>query len=106
MAAFLKRHRQDFSGRLLTKSERALWQRKKYAVEWFAKFFAAKEAFFKTGNNAWMGVEGFRAIEIVPMRNNDFTVRAAARFNGRGAKSYGRFLGNKKWIGAFVVICK
>ena len=50
--------------RLLSPSERKRFSKKKISPQALTKIFTAKEAFFKTLNQSWMGPEGFQTMSV------------------------------------------
>lgn len=66
---FLSRHADYVRNRFLNTRERRTL--KHLSLENFAELFAAKEAFFKACGEAWMGLEGFRDMQI-KRRSGDY----------------------------------
>lgn len=61
---FVRQHSSQRLCRLLSPSEQKRFGRKKISPQILAKIFTAKEAFFKTLNRPWMGLEGFQAMSV------------------------------------------
>ena len=61
----LARHSSDSLKRLLAPSEQTVFQNSSDSLRCFARFFAAKEAYFKASGGSGMGEEGFRQIEVL-----------------------------------------
>ena len=102
---FLKQSRNQSVMRLFSKSEIAALRGKRLTPHLFAKFFSAKEAFFKAGGGAWMGMEGFADIEVKCLPRDRFQVRAFAGKPVQG-KAEGNFLRGRGCIGARLVVWK
>lgn len=80
---FLREHRAKALLRLLTKSEKKQMGRKRLTPLLFSKYFTAKEAFFKATGGSWMGLEGFRSIDVKFLREGQFQVES---LSSRGRK--------------------
>ena len=91
--------------RLFSKSEIAALRGKRLTPLVFAKFFSAKEAFFKATGGSWMGMEGFSNIEVKCLSSGRFKVRS---FEGKEiqGRAEGNFLRGRGWIGARLVFWK
>lgn len=74
----------------------------KISVLRLARLFAAKEAFFKALGRSWMGLEGFRDIEVQSSPQGTFRVKYP--FLPEGAQVSGRFFSGDRWAGAQVII--
>ncbi len=61
---FLKKHRASL-GKILSPEERIKVENASNPARILAYFFSAKEAVFKSLDLDWLGVEGFRMIEII-----------------------------------------
>lgn len=91
---FLASHSPEGTARLLTPAEQILFQSTPDSLDFFARSFAAKEAYFKACGGTVLGEEGFREIEIVRERDEGFHIsndpRTAGEFfpipEGIGAK--------------------
>ena len=75
--AFYRRHHGKL-GELFSRGEMDFLKGSKDPQEAFAVIFAAKEAVFKALGVSWMGISGFKKIQIFPKK--DFTVRLKRRF--------------------------
>ena len=102
---FLKQNGVDSVMRLFSKSEIAALRGKRLTPQVFAKFFSAKEAFFKASGGAWMGMEGFSNIEVRCLPRDRFKVHSFAGKEIRG-KAEGSFLHGRGWVGARLVFWK
>ena len=102
---FLKQNGLPSVMRLFSKSETAALRGKRLTPQLFARFFSAKEAFFKAVGGAWMGLEGFSEIEVERLPRDRFRVRSFAGKKVRG-KAEGNFLQGRGWIGARLVFWK
>ncbi len=102
MRRFLKRHPQDAFQRILSTRERKNLRSQRLSAIGFSKIFAAKEAFFKALNRPWLGLEGFASMSVRFLDPNRFQIRARA-FRGL---SEGCFFGDRKWVGAQVILWK
>ena len=98
---FLKDHPKSFF-RLLAPAEKKRWHAKKPNARDFAKMFAAKEAFFKALGGAWMGLEGFRRMEVSYSRQGRFKVQSLPS----GKLGEGRFFRAPNAVGAEVICWK
>ena len=93
--SFLRRHPQQGRQAILTRNERKEWQKHDCSPILFSKLFAAKEAFFKASGKLWMGLEGFRKIEVKLLPRNRFRVgKASGQF----------FTYRKRWVGAHAIV--
>ena len=99
---FLKRSGSKSVLRLFSKSEIAALRGKRLTAGTFAKFFSAKEAFFKAGGASWMGMEGFSEIEVKCLSRDRFEVHSFAGKRVRG-NAEGNFLRGRGWIGARLI---
>lgn len=63
VARFLKDH-SDRLDRIFTVRERKLLAGRRSRVEPVARLLSAKEAIFKALGGSWMGIEGFRMIDV------------------------------------------
>ena len=102
---FLKRNGVKSVLRLFAKSEIAALRGKRITPKTFAKFFSAKEAFFKASGGSWMGMEGFANIEVKCLSRNRFKVHSYAGKEIQG-RAEGDFLRGQGWIGARLVFWK
>ena len=97
---FLKTHSRARLSRLLAPSEQRKF-RKKISSTDFAKIFTAKEAYFKTLGESWLGLEGFASMEVRVLPGERFAVRLVdGRLKKKGVRqaagcyfSFGKFLG-------------
>jgi len=60
--------------RLFAASEKKAFRNARHPTQFFARCFAAKEAYFKASGGEWLGEEGFRSIEIVMEEEDRFRV--------------------------------
>lgn len=97
MRQFLKRH-----GAKAVKLLDPQSKEKKVSAVRLARIFAAKEAVFKALNRSWMGMEGFRDIQIQGIQGDGFRVQCP--FLPRGAQVSGRFFAKDGYAGAQVFI--
>ena len=67
--------------RLLTPSELKIFKRTAEPLNFFARCFTAKEAYFKAKEGRWMGEEGFRQIEVIVDENH---FRVVSEFETEG----------------------
>ncbi len=100
----LQDHRSKVFQRLLTSSERKKFRARGLSPKVFAKWFAAKEAFFKAVGDSWMGLEGFGAIEIKGFARDRFQVQSHSLIGRSWKKAEGRFFETKEFVGAQVVV--
>ena len=62
---FLESHSQEFLARLLSPSEKENFLQAPDPLRTFARYFVAKEAYFKASGGVWMGgASGFAGIEV------------------------------------------
>ena len=101
---FLKQNRSPSVMRLFSKPEIAALRGKKLTPRIFAKFFSAKEAFFKASGGAWMGIEGFSNIDVKCLSRDRFKVRSFAGKKMKAAE--GNFFRGRGWVGARLVLWK
>lgn len=101
---FLAEHSFDFLKRLLTVSEQAVFKNGPSPVRFFARSFAAKEAYFKALEGEGMGEEMFRRIEIQEKGEGRFLIRSLDA--PRGSRNEGRFFDVSDGVGAQVFIWK
>ena len=99
---FLKQNKVPSVLRLFSKSEITALRGKRLTPLVFAKFFSAKEAFFKASGGSWMGLEGFSNIEVQCLSSHRFKVRS---FEGKEiqGRAEGNFLRGRGWVGARLV---
>ncbi len=102
---FLSQHPPARVARLLSETEKKRYRRKKLSAHTLAKIFASKEAFFKTLDEPWMGLEGFSSMETEFLSGGRFlikTVSGALAKNGP-REAEGTFFKAGKLLGAQVV---
>lgn len=100
MKRFLASHSFQFTKRLLAPSEQKAFQKTARPLQFFARSFAAKEAYFKASGGSWMeGETGFRKIEVRMKGRNRFKI-------GRGFQTEGEFFNVRDGIAARVLIWK
>ncbi len=102
---FLKTHSHQKISRLLSAQEKKVFKRRRFSALLFAKFFAAKEAYFKTLNEAWMGMEGFASMDVKLRNTNTFQVKLISGALGRkGSRpAEGCFFYFSHYVGAQVI---
>ncbi len=66
----LKRHGNSFLKRILSPAE--LTKKPAYSALQLAKYFTAKEAFFKSSGLSWTDLQGFSGMWISRIRGNQF----------------------------------
>ncbi len=71
----LKRHGNSFLRRILSPSE--LKKKPPYSALQLAKYFTAKEAFFKSSDLNWTDLRGFSGMWISRMRGNRFEMECS-----------------------------
>ena len=104
---FLKENRPRAINRLLTHPEKRRLRNKSLTSLQFSKMFAAKEAFFKASGESWMGLEGFRSLEVKFLAHDKFQVRSLKpnRFATlKHREVIGRFFHNGIFLGAQVIL--
>ena len=77
---FYRAHRTRL-GVLLHPGELAFVTGSRRPVEAFAQVFSAKEAVFKALGASWMGVSGFRDIQLFPKKGFSFRLKGALKKN-------------------------
>ena len=77
---FYREHRLRL-GSLLYPQELAFVRRSRRPTQAFAQVFSAKEAVFKALGASWMGVSGFKEIEIFPQKRFSFRLKGALKKN-------------------------
>ena len=95
---FLRIHAAAKTRRLLSPLEQKYFQSRKRSPLVFAKFFTAKEAFFKTLGKAWLGLEGFAEMEVQFLSADRFKIRHL-----QGAQAEGSFFSFSHYVGAQVI---
>jgi phosphopantetheine--protein transferase-like protein len=96
---FLKTHAASKTARLLSPLEQKQFKSRKKSPLIFAKFFTAKEAFFKSLDKAWLGLEGFGAMEVRLLPAGRFKIRL---LDG-GGEAEGCFFSFGHYVGAQVI---
>ena len=66
---------------LLHPQELTFVQRSRKPAQAFAQVFSAKEAVFKALGASWMGVSGFKEVEIFPKKDFSFRLKGALKKN-------------------------
>lgn len=79
---FLTVHTFQFIKRLLSPFEQKIFLQSKTPLQFFARCFAAKEAYFKARGGIWMGEPGFRGIEMIETENNCFQIQSDKQAEG------------------------
>ena len=71
-----------------------------------ARFFAAKEAFFKALGGAWLGLENFSKIEVHCSSHGHFQVESSEYkvSSKSGLFAEGQFFACGDWVGAQVIL--
>jgi len=101
---FLASHSPKFLRRLFTPSEKIAFGKTSHLVEFFARSFAAKEAYFKARGGTFLGEEDFRGTEVVMEGKTEFCITKAGVPNP--LRGEGRFFETPEGIGAQVVVWK
>lgn len=101
---FLASHSHKFLRRLFTPSEQIAFGKTSHPVEFFARSFAAKEAYFKARGGTFLREEDFRGTEVVMEGKTEFCITKAGVPNPLGGE--GRFFETPEGIGAQVVVWK
>ena len=101
---FLKTHARSRLSRLLSPSERQEF-RKIISSKLFAKIFTAKEAYFKTLGESWMGLEGFASMEVCFLPGDRFKIQLVdGPLRKKGARqAEGCYFGFGNFLGAQVI---
>lgn len=100
---FLKTHSASRVKRLFSAEEQK--SRAKLTPLRFAKIFSAKEAFFKTLNESWMGLEGFSALSVSLLSAGRFRVRVTGK-SFKYCEADGSFFKEGNLLGAQVIRLK
>jgi phosphopantetheine--protein transferase-like protein len=100
---FLKDHSLNTVRRLFSPLE--IKKRGKISPLYFAKMFAAKEAFFKALGTSVMGIEGFRKIAVTLLEKDRFNVQMSLS-PGRNTEAQGSFFRCGDFVGAQVLLWK
>ena len=79
-SGFYHVHRDRLSA-LLHPGELAFVLGSRRPAEAFAQVFSAKEAVFKALGASWMGISGFRDIQLYPKKQFSFRVKGALKKN-------------------------
>ena len=97
---FLETHSSEFVTRLLSPSEKENFLQNSHPLQTFARYFVAKEAYFKAAGGVWMGgASGFAEIEV-DCDEEKFYVR------GKGVETHGNFFDTPDGLGASVLVWK
>ena len=80
VGGFYRAHRGRLSD-LLHPGELAFVAGSRRPAEAFAQVFSAKEAVFKALGASWMGVSGFRDIQLYPKKKFSFRLKGALKKN-------------------------
>jgi phosphopantetheine--protein transferase-like protein len=99
IARFLADHPKESLKRLLTPREQLAFQKTSEPVSFFARSFAAKEAFFKARGDSLVGEASFREVEVLMQGEERFQI---ARRNDTWAE--GQFFKSPNGIGAKILI--
>lgn len=90
--------------RLLSSTEAQRWQESNYSHLTFAKYFTAKEAYFKALDREWLGVDGFSQLEIDLDSENSFTARDLQSGNHESSRVSGSIFQTDELIGAQAIV--
>ncbi|HXV27846.1 MAG TPA: 4'-phosphopantetheinyl transferase superfamily protein [bacterium] len=101
---FLETHSATKCEGILTPSEKKTWRQNHYSVVQFSKFFAAKEAFFKSVSGAWMALEGFGRLEVHCLPGGMFHVNPLLSGKRRLQRMEGYFFESNHGVGAHVIL--
>jgi len=96
----LKRHGNSFLRRILSPSE--LKKKPSYSALQLAKYFTAKEAFFKSSGLSWTDLQGFSGMWISRIRGNQFEMACS----DSSLQGFGTFFKRGKVWGAKVICQK
>lgn len=97
---FLDTHSSEFVTRLLSPSEKKFFLQNPRPLQTFARYFAAKEAYFKAAGGIWMGgASSFSEIQV-DCNEEKFSVRE------EGVETYGNFFSTPDGLGASVLVWK
>ncbi len=97
MKRFIKEHSFSHLKRLLTPAEQDQFLKDPDPLPFFARCFAAKEAYFKALGGSWMGEAGFREIEVNWQGKERFRI-------GGKFRSEGIFFQTQEGLGARVLV--
>lgn len=98
---FLGKHKAKAFSQILTPFELRAFEKNKKSVLHFSKILAAKEAFFKALNRNWLGLDGFKQMEVRSEKRNVFKIRLI----GQGLREgQGSFFQVGQWVGAQVMV--
>lgn len=73
---FLQDHSPKKLRRILTEKEYQVLKRGHFSTALFARFFCAKEAYFKTLGASWLGMEGMASLETNLKSADRFSIQA------------------------------
>jgi len=96
---FFEKHRKNLD-KILTRKEQRKLKAAPDSNRMLAYLFSAKEAVFKSLDLDWLGIEGFRMIEIEPPLNNEHLGRAT--LSGKMKKKVARRL--REWVLYFLEV--
>ncbi len=100
---FLRQYGPQVFEKILTPLERTWVQgRRSNAVE-FARRFCAKEAYFKTLDAPWLGVEGLQKIHIEAMTKHTFKALWLDEKGEASREASGCFFQGPRWVAAQVI---
>ncbi len=105
MKQFLSSHGRRAYARLLHPSEKSRYFSSSHSAVKLAQFFAAKEAYFKASGASWLGVDGFKDIEVRAFPKGRFEVKSS-RFTRVDCQGAGSFFRQGRWVGAQVILWK
>jgi phosphopantetheine--protein transferase-like protein len=100
---FLKNTSRKQLFRLLSFPEQKIWAKKKMTPLAFAKMFAAKEAFFKAGNQNWLGLDGMASLEVQYWPQERFSVKSCLA-RATSLEVEGIYFAEADWVGAQVIV--
>ena len=98
-------HSENSLRRLFSHQENELYH-KKIGPRDFAKHFAAKEAFFKSLGESWLGLEGFRNISIQKVSRTRFEAETQGFFSSKRISAEGSYFESGDMVGAQVLRLK
>lgn len=99
---FLANHTQEFLNRLFTPTEQISFQQSSQPVEFFARSFAAKEAYFKARGGIALREADFRETEVLMGEGTRFQVRNSGASSLLRAE--GRFFASPDGVGAKMMV--
>lgn len=101
---FLAEHSFEFLQRLLTPAEQKAFQEARSPLQFFARCFTAKEAYFKACGGSGMGEAGFNQIETSMKGKNRFLAASSFASPVTCLEGEGDFFESPDEIGAQILI--